>query len=781
LQDFGSNLEEGLHQDTTILKTIDLTLEALRFANNEQVHKTAQGVKELLSSIINKPGANIEIGGKTITFANVVHLLELAVRLAWLADLQEERADWLSQYSEFADQNRYLESEQKEAFMQVIAESKETVTQRGEILSDFIEDRTVNLSVQYVKKEFVRNWMTWGAKESTNRVAGTLVAAAGTVTLALTLGNFLYGLDDLYNNFVIAVRSNELREKFYTYRIELQNEARNSSSDYEAELASQFRITYLLETLAAAQGFRSYSDGVEGSLNGGFLGVLNPVNWRKGDEWGQAITGLRIEADNLEIDVDKTIGHPEFIDTAVSLIWQRLAVLALPLGTCDINRNDGIDIHEESIDDNDYYVVCVNLDNPYIRFQTVMANDVPNVNAVPDQRESVSNMVSRPPYNLRHPIVAFNADYFGGGHGAEGFTVVNGDRIDGPDSNDYDGGEVNRISQAISRINNVEFDFKTAEEVTDPFLHLSKFYNATGGGPTLVSDGRLIPDPCPREGFSNFDECRQTRQTAVGVTQDGNTYIIIVAENKTGREMGELLMQYGAYRGMKLDGGSSSQLWYRGNPKIESGGVANAILIFREEIPRHDSLILEQSQFPVVQAGEPFTITIRLANTGFLPWESQLDYALKHVDGDRFGIDSDIFLPPPITVATHYDTTFTLKGTAPILPGAYQSIWQMVYQDSQGFIEPIGEEIGFLVTVIPEGSTPDFGDSIQQFIDQFMDEIEGNIRDYLDELQKEIEDRIRAELIKLIPPELRCFFGLSVIMTNAWGLSLWRRKREYDV
>ncbi|MCB9007337.1 MAG: phosphodiester glycosidase family protein [Ardenticatenaceae bacterium] len=470
-------------------------------------------------------------------------------------------------------------------------------------------------------------------------------------------------------------------------------------------------------------------------------------------------------------------GYEPGTDTNHSIVVSGHEVEVTP---CIINSTDNIELHAETEEGSDIYVVCIDLTDPQIRFETVMANDTNSVNPSVDQREAVVSIAEREPYSLRNPIVAFNADFFGVGHGPEGFTVKNGLRIDGSFSDDFDGNETNRVSQSISRVNWVELIHKSSGEVSDEILLLSRFYNSSGGGPTILQNGQIVLNPCEPEGFP-ISVCDTNRHTAVGISEDGQTYIIIAAESKTAMEMGQILQEYGAFTGINLSGGTTSQLWYQGKEVVSGSPVANAMVVFREEIPRHDALILEQSQFPVVQAGEPFTITIRLANTGFLPWESQLDYALQHVDHEQLGITSPIFLPQTTSVATHYDTTFTLKGIAPNTPGAYQSIWQLIYQDSQGFIEPIGEEVGFLVTVIPEGSSLDFGDSIQQLIDQFVAEIEGNIRDYLDGLQQEIEARIRAELLKMIPPELRCLFGLSLFMTNAWGLSSWRRKRGDNV
>lgn len=446
-------------------------------------------------------------------------------------------------------------------------------------------------------------------------------------------------------------------------------------------------------------------------------------------------------------------------------------------GICPIDNTDGVALHEEESSTGQFFIGCVDLTIPHLRFENVMANDVFTVNPPSDQRETVTSMVNRQPHILHNPILAFNADYFGTGHGPEGFTVSNGLRIDGPLSNDQDGNETNRVSHSVSRVNWVDLESKLPGDVGNPVLHLNRFYNTSGGGPTILKDGVVVSNPCELEGFP-LEVCFTNTHTAVGVSEDNQTFIVVVAEAKSATEMGQILQAYGAYNGIKLSGGTTSQLWYSGEEVVSGSPVANAMVIFREDVPRHDAVILEQSQFPVVQAGEPFSVTLRLGNTGFLPWEKDLDYALQHVDGERFSIPSPRFLPA--TVPTGYDLAITLEGIAPLTPGAYQSIWQLVYQDSQGFIEPVSEELGFLVTVVPEGTSLDFTDSLQQFIDQFLAEIEGNVRDYLDKLAQEIEPRIAAELLKLIPPELQCLLGMGMIFSNGWFLTTWRRKRGQD-
>lgn len=462
--------------------------------------------------------------------------------------------------------------------------------------------------------------------------------------------------------------------------------------------------------------------------------------------------------------------------------------LAQGSGSCPINPFlGGRELHVEGQPGDRVYIVCVDLANPHFRFQTVMANDVLNVNAQPDQRETVASMANRSPYNIHSPIIAFNADYFGAGHGAEGLTVVNGYRIDGtgPPSYDNDNNEVRRISLAISRLNAVEISHKEAGEVTDEIIHLTRFYNAAGGGPRLIRDGQVISNPCnvPGENVKGSD-CRKTAQTAVGLSQDGHTLIIIVAESRTGEEMGQILQRYGAYSAMKLDGGGSSQLWFEGNLVFHAEGsqgrrVANAILIFQERIPHHDVFVLAQSEYPVVEPGEEISLSFTVRNVGFLTWDDRLPYGLQHTDGERFGLNA--WQPIPATIAPNSDLQWNLAFTAPSEPGAYITRWQMTYRDSEGNMEPVGPKIGFIVTVLPEGSSPDLAEMIRQIIAQAQEELGQDLTNFLEDLQQQIQTIIDREINDFLDSLLRdltnCLNSLA-LASVAIGTVLYANRRR---
>lgn len=783
---FSDELTRQLERNQDVADAFDHTLEAARFSNSKMVRLIAGDVRKTLESwrpITDQSQSFVELGGRRLDLFNALDVAKLGVNLMWVQQLQQDRVALLTSYPEgFPTGDAALTGDMLAAVATVKAEADDAWTRRGTLILDFARDQTVDLGTRLAFEKLSKMWVDRSWKVYGKRIAGHNAAgAAAAVGVGLTLADLLYGLDDLYSNFVVAESADDLRQRFYAGRLEVQHEARQQSGGrYDGELAARFRTAYMLEYLAAAQSFRSYADGVEATVNRGVLSVLSPINWwnwATGNDWAKAAEEIRQQALNMETDADQTLGSPAFLAPAVVLVQQRLQVVKPPLGACSTGPIDSVRLHEVSDADGKAHIVCIDLNDPYLRFELVMANDIRSVNPSSDQREAVTSIVARQPYSLHGPIVAFNADYFGAGHGPEGFTVANGVRLDGPNSRD--GNEMRRVSLALSRINQVSLGRRSVSEVSAPPLHLASFYNAAGGGPTLIRAGGIIRDPCSPEGFSPLDECRKGPQTAVGLSPDGRRLVVVAAENHDAEAVGRLLIAHGASEGLKLTGGSSTQLWYRGRSVIRGNGVANAILVFREQIPRHRAFLTNLSQYPVVNAGEPITLSLTVRNLGFLPWEFSLGYGLKWHSGEHFGLAD--WQPVPTTIGPNSDVEWVLPSVAPTEPGVYETEWQMVYQSPNGVEEEIGPPIGFVVTVLPEGASPDFASMWRQLMDQAQKEAQGRLEAFWENFQRQLTERIREELRKRIPPELWCLFGLGFIASNL-TLSTWtlRKRRRRD-
>jgi hypothetical protein len=103
------------------------------------------------------------------------------------------------------------------------------------------------------------------------------------------------------------------------------------------------------------------------------------------------------------------------------------------------------------------------------------------------------------------------------------------------------------------------------------------------GRPPLVDQGKLL------DGVRRMGLGRDAR-TVIGVSEDGLTVIIATADGRqrgspgaTSAEMGMLLVEFGAWRGINLDGGKSVTMFV-----ASEGGVVNHPVLGRErEVVSH--------------------------------------------------------------------------------------------------------------------------------------------------------------------------------------------------
>lgn len=116
---------------------------------------------------------------------------------------------------------------------------------------------------------------------------------------------------------------------------------------------------------------------------------------------------------------------------------------------------------------------------------------------------------------------------------------------------------------------------------------------AVGGGPYLVQDGKIFVD---KQHFTNSFLWRKEPRTAIGYTKAGTLIMVTidgrkkgVSEGATMGELAKIMWELGCYNAMNLDGGSSTQMVYKGRlvntPTIAGGGkVVNALLVVPNEI-----------------------------------------------------------------------------------------------------------------------------------------------------------------------------------------------------
>lgn len=376
--------------------------------------------------------------------------------------------------------------------------------------------------------------------------------------------------------------------------------------------------------------------------------------------------------------------------------WTLLFFLLLPLAPDMARPNCRSDIKGITHcleDDGDTHLLIIDLSDPHLRVQTVMANDVLDVWPSKEEREGVFDMAKR--YRTDGVIAAINADYFGADRGPEGPAVVQGQRLDTPLTIALNPSDYRRTTLTVSRSGKAAVTHLNPIGSLAPFVYRDPLFNAVSGGPIILYNGVVLPEAlsCLFDGIP-MGACRRDRQTAAGVDETGKLLYLLASEQRSTRRMAELLRDYGAFTAMKLDGGGSTQLWYRGRTLVDSDReVANALLIFREDQPRHAAKLIARPPVLLIGADGPASVEVKLRNLGHLAWTADRYYGLRLLEDAAWAGD---FVRLSQDVAPNETVTFTLPINSALAPGVYTSTWQLAT-----LFESFGPTIPASAVVIP--------------------------------------------------------------------------------
>lgn len=145
-------------------------------------------------------------------------------------------------------------------------------------------------------------------------------------------------------------------------------------------------------------------------------------------------------------------------------------------------------------------------------------------------------------------------------------------------------GPRSKIPKSIQQFDIVNYNVKVSPDDWNNIKY------AVGGGPYLIKDGKTFID---NERFSKSFLWMKAPRTAIGYTKSGNLILVTVdgrEQSSQGASLPELAMimkELGAYNAMNLDGGSSTQMVYKGNvvnrPTTKGGNrVTNALVVIPE-------------------------------------------------------------------------------------------------------------------------------------------------------------------------------------------------------
>ena len=120
-------------------------------------------------------------------------------------------------------------------------------------------------------------------------------------------------------------------------------------------------------------------------------------------------------------------------------------------------------------------------------------------------------------------------------------------------------------------------DYRVVRTDGDPSTRFFQSWEVIGGGPRLLTDGRVTIDP-HGEQFKDPKVWGNDARSMVGISRDGRSLILAISDG-TLEESAAIMLRLGAYEAMNLDSNASSGLWFRGRYLREPGRLLNNALL----------------------------------------------------------------------------------------------------------------------------------------------------------------------------------------------------------
>jgi len=455
------------------------------------------------------------------------------------------------------------------------------------------------------------------------------------------------------------------------------------------------------------------------------------------------------------------------------------------------------------------HVIVVDLHNPGIRLEYVIAAGVDkngrfgeckdvNVPAwgpvrggcADPQNPALYPVMSLDEAVRRRPdaAVVINSDYFGREtreHGPEGFTVVRGDRLDGPANGDKDNNAVRRPWLAVSR--DAPLRAELGQWTSDDGSKPDWIYTGIGGGPWLIRDGIIQREDirtCKNTPGSCYDGALQT---AVGLSQD-RRWLFLVVDGRKGKlmDLAQFMReQLAAWDAIKFDGGGSSQLWYGGRV-IEIGDgrqLSQYLAVIAEPGAGIQDAVaaaglsaqpLSPLFFDVILPGETAHLRIEVRNAGATTWRPGQGIELRRVWKD---VVSPIVESYPLSHAVAPDETATWDITLNVGASRFTYLYFQMYQAGV----PFGPEITALVITLPEPLREQeerLRQTIQRQIEEWKKLAERELEERRQELEKQLAEWLQRELERQARNLVEQLCGGNALAPV--GLAIWlttRRRR----
>ncbi len=389
------------------------------------------------------------------------------------------------------------------------------------------------------------------------------------------------------------------------------------------------------------------------------------------------------------------------------------------------------------------------------------------------------------------------------GHGPEGFTVVRGDRRDGPALGDTDNNAENRPWLAVSQDAPLRAELRQFGPGKDDGGKPDWVYTGVGGAPWLIRHGSIQNEHVATCRDAREGACRQgAAQTAAGLSSDGRWLFLVVDERKVVEERKAMLIdlaefmyeRLGVSEAIKFDGGGSSQLWYGGEvitPRDERL-LSQYLAVIADQghgidnnagVPELHASPVSLVFYDIVLPGETAELTFRMRNEGRTAWEHS-GYSLVVVEKNL--TSAPMSLPVEGAVLPGDTSQWTVR-----IPTEAGSVWpdlrsvtcQMHYEDeafgkvATGYVIVLPEKLKWLEGRIRE-QIEEWQQQGEQAVEDLMQQIWDSIQKEFAEQRDQLLERLWRKVKGFVEELLASCTGSFAMLGLALAFTCRRRRRH---
>lgn len=300
-----------------VLTIANDVFETRKFSNLKSVRTFLFNLENFLDELVLKY-VPVKLSKQNSRFLTVLISATLKVLASEARD--QDRGFWLLRMLEEYAPNK-MNSEDIARAKSVILESQNDVLTLAQVVGEYISFTINNTIVSKVEAEIVADWVKWSWKKYGTRLIGHEVASAVPAVFAgFALASLLYGLDEFFENYLMADATITYYRTATNWRNSIEQKVISSKPILDGAELESYQAALMVQQIAASRLMLHYANGINAVLSRGWLDKLNQLNKGRNIDWTAYKQQYYSQIRECEKVVEYEIGHPQSVDYLIAFI-----------------------------------------------------------------------------------------------------------------------------------------------------------------------------------------------------------------------------------------------------------------------------------------------------------------------------------------------------------------------------------------------------------------------------------------------------------------------------